>query len=70
MLDEDLVDQFLSQVRETASGILDFSLQWKEYKEMMESVRKQSLELHEKKKDSDMKQSLEALLLRETTPLY
>ncbi|CAN6928754.1 unnamed protein product, partial [Brassica oleracea] len=40
------------QVTETAYGNLDFSLRWKESKEMMElmveSVRKQSLELQEK----------------------
>ncbi|KAH0939471.1 hypothetical protein HID58_006932 [Brassica napus] len=42
-----------TSVTKTTYGILDFSLQWKEYKEMMElmveSVRKQSLELLEKK---------------------
>ncbi|CAN6817764.1 unnamed protein product [Brassica oleracea] len=42
-----------TSVTETTSGILDFWLQWKEYKEMMElmveSVRKQSLELQAKK---------------------
>ncbi|WZZ65075.1 hypothetical protein YC2023_076445 [Brassica napus] len=62
LLDEDLVDRFSSQVTETAYGNLDFSLQWKESKEMMElmveSVRKQSLELQEKQKNSDLKQSL------------
>ena len=62
LLDEDIVDRFSSQVTETAYGILDFSLQWKESKEitefMVESVRKQSLELQEKQKDSDLKESL------------
>ena len=62
LLDEDIVDRFSSQVTENAYGILDFTLQWKESKEitefMVESVRKQSLELQEKQKDSDLKESL------------
>lgn len=58
------MEGFLSQVTETATGILDLSLQVKELKEMMEeSVRKQTLEVQEKEKDSDFKQSLEAQLL-------
>ncbi|KAJ4892898.1 hypothetical protein Rs2_19692 [Raphanus sativus] len=62
--DEELVEGFLSQVTETATGILDLSNQVKELKEMMEeSVRKQTLEVQEKEKDSDFKQSLEAQLL-------
>ncbi|KAL0744388.1 hypothetical protein Bca4012_085901 [Brassica carinata] len=62
--DEDLGEEFLSQVTETATGMLDLSLQVNEFKEMMEeAVRIQTLELQEREKDSDFKVSLEAELL-------
>ncbi|CAH8351378.1 unnamed protein product [Eruca vesicaria subsp. sativa] len=56
------INQFLNHVTKIVSGTLDLSLQWKEYKEMMElmvkSVRKQSLDLQEEKEDSDLEESL------------
>ncbi|CDY41917.1 BnaC05g46870D [Brassica napus] len=62
--DEELVERCLSHATETATGMLDLSGQVREYKEMMvESVRKQSLEMEEKEKESDLRRSLEAELL-------
>nr|VDD47340.1 unnamed protein product [Brassica oleracea] len=62
--DEELVERCLSHAAETATGMLDLSGQVREYKEMMvESVRKQSLEMEEKEKESDLRRSLEAELL-------
>ncbi|CAN7107820.1 unnamed protein product [Brassica rapa subsp. narinosa] len=62
--DEELVERCLSRAAETATGMLDLSGQVREYKEMMvESVRKQSLEMEEKEKESDLRRSLEAELL-------
>ena len=62
--DEELVERCLSHAAETATGMLDLSGQVREYKEMMVgSVRKQSLEMEEKEKESDLRRSLEAELL-------
>ncbi|KAG2272887.1 hypothetical protein Bca52824_067442 [Brassica carinata] len=62
--DEDLGEEFLSQVTETATGMLDLSLQVNEFREMMEeAVRIQTQELQEREEDSDFKVSLEAELL-------